>query len=70
MQKAILIPAPTCNDPIVAIMDLAVEIMETEGRPLTEALIIAGADMAIVAAYGESWDSFAFYAGNDAAMPF
>jgi hypothetical protein len=70
MPQAIIIPAPTCTDPIVEMMDLAVEIMETEGRDLTEALIIAGADMGIVAAYGERWDNLAFYAGNDDAMPF
>ncbi len=70
MPHAILIPAPTRTAIADEITALALEIVETEGRPLTEALVMAGADLDLIAAYGERWDSAAFLAGNDDALPF
>lgn len=70
MQQAILIPAPRCTNTADDLTELALEIMETEGRPLNEALLIAGADVGLLTAYGERWDSAAFYMGNDDALPF
>ena len=70
MPTAILIPAPRPAATADDMTALALEIMEAEGRPLHEALIIAGADLHLIAAYGERWDSAAFYAGNDDALPF
>lgn len=69
MEHARIIPAPTPtqHDDITT---LALEIMDSEGRPLHEALVMAGADLDILTAYGESWDRAAFLAGNDDAMPF
>ncbi len=66
----ILIPAPAQTNTADEMMALALEIMNTEGRPLTEALVLAGADLDVIAAYGDSWDRAAFFAGNDDAMPF
>ncbi|HEY0739286.1 MAG TPA: hypothetical protein VGD69_30470 [Herpetosiphonaceae bacterium] len=69
-MNAILIPAPHPAATADDMTALALEIMEAEGRPLHEALIIAGADLDLITAYGERWDSAAFFAGNDEAMPF
>jgi hypothetical protein len=70
MPNTILIPAPTRMAIADEMTALALEIVETEGRPLTEALVLAGADLDLIAAYGESWDSAAFLAGNNDALPF
>lgn len=70
MPGSILIPAPRCANTADEMTALALEIMEAEGRPINEALVMAGADLDLIAAYGERWDSAAFYAGNDAALPF
>ena len=70
MRTAFLIPAPTRTAIADEMTALALEIVATEGRPLTEALVMAGADLDLIAAYGESWDHTAFFAGNDDAMPF
>ena len=71
MSKTLtLIPAPRPAATADDMTALALEIMQEEGRPLHEALLIAGADLDLIAAYGARWDSAAFYAGNDAALPF
>ncbi len=50
---------------------LALELCEHEGYALGEALRIAAEELDYYLAYiAPRWDRHAFYAGNDAALPF